>query len=272
VSKESWKNQAFEDQMSAARDFPHETAIKTRYAICCGHRTGSNLLSEALYKTGVAGDPMEYFNLRFLSAFTQARGKEQLDMAVSLREMRKRRTSTNGVFGINVKIDQLNSLYKNNWPACAPLVKDNDLVVYLYRRDKIRQAISVYIGQSRDTFNAPADVSDEQVRELIADIPYDPALISQCLSTCIQIEQAWFKFFEQFDIPFIPLAYEDFAENYESTLEYLLSKLGVPAKDFEIPPAPLKKLSNEINEDFRSRFLAYMEGSADPLASLPGRI
>lgn len=260
----NWKDQAFAQQMSAARDFPHHAPLRFKYAICCGHRTGSNLLGEALYESGVAGDPMEYFNLRFLQALIASRKVAQLNVEAYLQEMRARRTSPNGVFGVNVKIDQLNGIFKNNADAYAGLIRDNDFVLYLYRRDKLKQAISVYIARSRDLFNVPSDISDEEVRKLVETIDYDHAGIADCLHGCIQIEQAWLEFFRKYKVDFEPLAYEDFVADYEGTLRGLLTRFGVDREQQRIPPQPLKKVSNRINAEFRSKFSDYLNGLAEP--------
>ena len=259
MKKGIWKEEAFRDQLSVERDFP-ETPIGFKFALCCGHRTGSNLLGEALYKSGCAGDPMEFFNQRFLEAFREQRGLLQIDYPDYIREMQRRRTSPNGVFGINVKFDQLRVCFANQWKLAIRIIKDNDYVLFLYRRDKVRQAVSAFIGQSKDTFNVPAGVSDEVVKDLVADVEFNPSRIALILHNQLKIEAQWRMFFENQQIQYEELAYEDFTANYEQTIDHILARCGVPVEDRVIPEQPMKKISNEKNEEFRERFLKFIAG------------
>lgn len=259
--KGEWKEQAFRDQLSAGRDFAGNTPVTFRYAICCGHRTGSNLLGESLYKTGQAGDPIEYFNFRFLTTYREARGFTDIDYRRYLDEMRQRRTSPNGVFGMNIKFDQLEYCFKNNWFDAISLIKDNDYVLFLYRRDRLRQAISLYIGQSRDVFNVPAGVTDEAIADLVQSVPFDPGVIAHRLSRILAMERAWLQFFDANDVPYEKLAYEDFVGNYDHHIDYLLEKFGVPERDRFVPEKPMKKIANEKNEELRRKFIEFVSGN-----------
>ena len=80
MRKGHWDEAAFRNQLSEARDFGGPTQVETSVALCCGHRTGCNLLGEALYETGCAGDPMEYFDLRFMRAYAGQRDVQELDV------------------------------------------------------------------------------------------------------------------------------------------------------------------------------------------------
>lgn len=260
--KGQWKEEAFRDQMSQDRDFPVETQVNFKYAICCGHRTGSNLLGEALYGSGLAGDPMEYFNQRFLKFYASKQGGK-LNYKTYLEEMRRRRTSPNGVFGINVKFDQLRSCFGENWNFARQLIINNDYIVYLYRRDKLRQAISTYIGQQRDVFNIPSDVSDEEVAKLVNSVTFDPRAIAGTLQGLLRIDQSWLNMFKNNELEYETLAYEDFTSDYEGSVARVLEKCGVPAGKHVIPEQPLKKIANSKNEEFRERFLDLVQGKVD---------
>ena len=97
---------------------------------------------------------------------------------------------------------------------------------------------------------------------MVETIPFSPWDISNFLVKAIQYEQGWLHFFTQHGIEYEALAYEDFVADYEATLARLLTKFGVAEKDQVIPAPPLKKVSNQVNENFRSQFLNYVTGSA----------
>jgi LPS sulfotransferase NodH len=261
-----WKDKAFQKQLSPERDFAHGTDIKFKYAICCGHRTGSNLLGEALYKTGHAGDPMEYFNMRFLKEFLLERGTEEMEFHKYVEEIKKRRTSPNGVFGINVKFDQLQFWLKDNWQQAIDLIKDNDYVLFLYRKDRLKQAISNYIARNVDLFNVPSDIDDDTVMDLVKSVPFSTSGITSCLNIATGIEEKWLIFFKNNNIKYDVLAYEDFIDDYEGHIENLLKKFNIPKEDRFIPEKPLKKVSNKINEEFRIKYLDFISGKYDPIS------
>ena len=261
MDKKSWKEEAFRDQLSVERDFPGKTPISFRYAICCGHRTGSNLLGEALYKTGQAGDPMEYFNTRFLKAYAEDQLIENINYANYLDEMKGRRTSPNGVFGINIKIDQLRLSFGNDWKEAIRLIKDNDYVLFLYRKDRLRQAISLYIGQYLDLFNVPATVSDEVINDRVDSVPFNPKRIANCLSEGLSMEVAWLKFFKKNEIKYELLAYEELVSNYEEVIGSFLSIFHVPDENRRIPEKPMKKVANKKNEELRRMFIDFLGGN-----------
>src|ERR1039457_5546683 len=50
------------NQPPSAAPSPPGAMPSRGYLICCIERTGSNLLTEALSHTGIAGHPAEYFN------------------------------------------------------------------------------------------------------------------------------------------------------------------------------------------------------------------
>ena len=157
VQRGHWMDEMLTKQLSTERDFDQQTPMRFQYAILCGHRTGSNLLSEALYETGMAGDPMEFFNLRMLRRLYRERNVETIPFPEYLAEMKARRTSPNGVFGFNLKYDQALVYFEGNSMEFYKLLFSCNYIVFLYRRSKIAQAVSMYIGQQRDMFRIPAD-------------------------------------------------------------------------------------------------------------------
>jgi len=77
------------------------------------------------------------------------------------------------------------------------------------------------------------------------------------------LEQCWLQFFKDNNITYEPLAYEDFVNDYDYNIDYLLTKFGVPAEKRSIPEKPLKKISNQKNEEFRNTFIDLICGNED---------
>ncbi|MDH3690817.1 MAG: Stf0 sulfotransferase family protein [Gammaproteobacteria bacterium] len=271
--KAPWMEQTLAKQLSRERDFKVQApTVAFQYAILCGHRMGSNLLSEALYGTGMAGDPMEFFNLRLLKRLYEQRDVKSIPFPLYIQEMKARRTSPNGVFGFNIKVDQFVNYFEHNHMAGLKFIKDCDYVIFLYRKDKIKQAISVYIGQQRDTFRIPADADYSKIEEIVSTVPFNPTVISNILHNLIKQEQAWVRLLHTNNIPHEKLIYEDFIKDYEDTIDRILHRIGVPPADRKIPPMPTMKVSTFRNEEFKEQFMALLTGEKSMADLLPADI
>lgn len=255
-----WMKKTLTTQLSEDRDFPNAPPVNFQYGILCTHRIGSNLLSESLYATGMAGDPMEFFNIRMLKQLYKQRGVEAIPPTDYIAEMKKRRTSPNGVFGFNIKFDQYNIYFKDHPQIGQDLIKASNMVIFLYRKDKIRQAVSIYIGRQRDTFRIPAGADYQKIEDLVASVPMNPAAIAQRLFRAIAQEQQWLLFLHHHKIPYIALAYEDLVDNYEGTIDHLLEHIGVPQTERKIPTPPTMKISTSRNDELRQEFLDFIGG------------
>jgi len=264
-----WMEQTLIKQLSRERDFKEQTPVKFQYAILCGHRMGSNLLSEALFETGVAGDPMEFFNLRLLNRLYEQRNVKNISFPEYIKEMKARRTSPNGVFGFNLKMDQFIIYFRHNQPAGIKFIQDSDYVILLYRKDKIAQAISSYIGRNRDTFRIPAGADYSKIEEIVSSVRFNPAIISELLHRLIKQEQMWVAFLHKHNIPHDKLAYEDLVKDYENTIDRVLEKIGVPPANRKIPPMPTIKVSTPKNEELKKQFMALLSGEKSMPDLLP---
>lgn len=268
-AQDSWMEEVLTRQLSTERDFQHAVPVKFQYAILCGHRMGSNMLSEALYETGLAGDPMEFFNLRLLKRLFEQRGTTHIAFADYIAEMKSRRTSPNGVFGFNIKADQFINCFKDNQATGIHLIKDCQYVLLLTRKDKIRQAVSQYIGQQRDTFRIPADADYEEVKEKVATVPFNPAAIAHFLHDLIKQEQMWVRFLHMHEIAHDHMTYEELAGNYEKSIKHVLKKIGVPTNKRKAPPIGTMKISTPRNDEMVEQFRALLAGDSSMSDLLP---
>ncbi len=253
-------------QLSTDRDFATPGEPTRTYVICCNHRTGSNLLSEALYRTGVAGDPIEYFNLGFIREFCRTRGHNQLPLFRYLEEMRQRRTSPNGVFGMNIKFDQVRLAFQNDPDVAERLLYRNDAHIFLYRRNKLKQAISAYKGQVRGVFNVVDGQSGEPSNQ-DAEVPFDPARIIRNLNSQSWIDEEWLAFFKKHGISYYSVAYEDLVDHYEFYIRDILRYIGVDARDVAIPTKPTVKIGNAEDDALARAFLGHLDPDGGYLAS-----
>lgn len=263
TGKSPWMEDTLMKQASFERDFKETPKTQMIYGILCGHRMGSNLLSEALYESGVAGDPMEFFNIRWLKKYHEITNHKNIGFDNFVSDIKSRRTSSNGVFGFNIKNDQF-SAYINNNPQSASNIKkfvaSADKHIFLYRKDKLGQAISAYIGHMADTFRIPATANKADIDAIVQDIPFNPAKISERLTNAIRQEQAWLNFIKNNKLKFLEFSYEELDEQYEIVLEKVFQYLEIPESHRTIPQRPTLKIRSKKNEEFREKFLNFVDG------------
>jgi len=111
-----------------------------KIAILSTPRSGSTLFCDSLASTGLFGQPEEWLNPRRIEAYRRIRGVESAHLAEYLGFVSSRTTSDNGVFSIKIQIDQ----YKT-WKEKANFDAFDlqfDVILYVYRRDKVAQAHS----------------------------------------------------------------------------------------------------------------------------------
>ena len=263
ASAASVKRRNIRQQLDPSRDFGEPGTPTRRYVICCTHRSGSNLLSEALYRTGLAGDPMEYLNRGFLQEYAKDRGSWNFTFADLMSDMQGRRTSPNGVFGLNVKFDQMQIMFRRVPNPLVQMLKRADYVLFLYREDRVQQAISAWKGQMRDTFNVYAEEQSDQDAEEMQptqtdEVPFDPLAISQRLTNTLRMERQWQQLFRNQAIPVEHLTYEQLTADYRGSVRHILDQLGVEADEGDIPDQPTIKMRDETDARLRQQFLEHL--------------
>src|SRR5579863_4501463 len=129
-------------EISSERDFPVRAEISKRYCILSSPRAGGTLLGRMLFETGLAGDPLEYFNLRLLQLARERFGNQVLSSLDFLHLMEARRTSRNGVFGVKLQFDQMLRDYRSEVPneAMLKFLRGNQCLFWIRRRNRLRQA------------------------------------------------------------------------------------------------------------------------------------
>ena len=135
----------------------------TTYIICTNPRSGSWLLSEGLAATSIAGNPREWFNVQQEQATrAQWRIDNQTDLTFEgyLQAARLSSMTSNGISGIKLHYYQFADLPRRMPPRSRRgNLSPRELIsamfpdakyVWLTRRDKVRQAISLYLAYQTD--------------------------------------------------------------------------------------------------------------------------
>ena len=207
-----------QDLMSQLRDrqgIP-ATRVSKKLLVLSTPRSGSSLFCDVLSRTGLAGDCKEWFNLRYIQAYASVMNESQVDFNGYLRFVMEKTQTENGVFSVNVHVEDYVYMVKQQFD---PLAIGFDVLVQVSRLNKLKQAVSLARAWRTDQWTADSrsGIAAEKV-----DLP--PALVASALHHITSSEQTYADNLKQFvQAEFL---YEDFLnldrpEAFVKTLELL---------------------------------------------------
>ncbi|HEX6858912.1 MAG TPA: Stf0 family sulfotransferase [Caulobacteraceae bacterium] len=258
------------DLATAARDYPAWAGPPARTVLICTHpRSGSTLLGEALYFAGDLGCPLEYYHVGFRPRLEQEWGvRDTTDYTLA---MWRRRTAPSGVLSIKLMWRDVQELALEHDPVTfreiesAPpeAVSDNTYAllakllreflpsptcVHLYRRDRVRQAVSATIATQTGQWRAipGAEMSRKQEPH------YDRKTLTRLIGYSDFCHGHWRKLIAAMNAPSLSLTYEDINRDYTGSVAGLLTALGSTGSP---PPVRMRRQADELSEAFVLRYL-----------------
>jgi trehalose 2-sulfotransferase len=251
------------------------------YLLCTVPRSGSWLLADLLEQTDVAGRPEEYFRPDHRNFWCDEWGiprKSPFDTFVSAALANA--VSDNGVFGVKMHWYQLQWFtgQLRALPEAGQSVTDEALVmhwltrprfVYLYREDKIRQAVSYYRASYTDVWFELADedpgATEERYRRPVP-MPEKPdwGYVRHLENGLIHQERLWSEFFARAGAVPLEIRYEDMVLAHEETLKQVLDFIGVDLpRARPLPASRLRKQADDVTERLVQEYLAHRD-SVEP--------
>jgi LPS sulfotransferase NodH len=204
-------------------------------------RSGSWLLADHLSQTGAVGTMREYFHINYVATLSDEYGLATNDISREyIAEIRQRSSSDQGVFSAKIHWLQINQLV-NALRRIHPMLANSpapELIeaslprtryLYLMRRDKARQAISMFRAMRSEQWweltgppaSGPARPSQPE--------PVPDHLAIRWFEEDLRIEDAeWRRYFEVFGITPFTVVYEELAANPETVLRAVFQWLGRP--------------------------------------------
>jgi len=233
-------------ELSSCRDFTATTPINMKYLILASPRSGSTLVSRVLFETKMAGDPLEYFNRYLLELECRINGQKELSFDRFLDEMKLRRTSPNGVFGMQLHYSQLLIKFSsdriNN--SMISFVRDFDKHIWLRRKNKLQQAISFVIAKKSGAWSSEDKKKIEKLE--VEDISMGDIL--SALRFVYLNDYGWECLIRAAKLDVHEVWYEDLVTNYECVCSGILRFLQIN-RDIEFVPAPpISRQGTELNE------------------------
>ena len=259
------------------------------YVVCSTQRSGSTFLCRLLASTGVAGNPQEYFEARaetgspphpgyFLAGLprtgagirddirpTDAPEYSDLQAVDGWEEHLERTfrlgTTENGVFGAKLMWNQLPDLeqHATALPEFAGLdgsellerLLGHPSYVWMRRRDKVRQAISMWRALQTRTWRAQHPAEEEEQPTL----SYSFRGIEHLRRRLSADDEAWGRFFLHSLIEPLELVYEDdVSPDPAGAVARVLAQIGVDLPAGWKPEAGMAQQSDELNDEWYSAY------------------
>ena len=245
------------DFLAPEHDLP-TIPIRMRYLIVSQARTGGTFLCEALRRSGHAGLPFEYLNPAAIKIIVKRLGAGRtIGLPRLIGAIEKTRTGTNGVFGMQLHIEQL-SVPLKSLDGVKRWVRRNDRVVMLYRRDKLAQAVSLERSFQSSAWHRTADDSGDRNP---AEWTIDPWNIARHVANLGQQEQIIRTALEGFPGKIIELTYEELDTGFDAAWQRVSKFLDIPAMPANSVYPQLVRMRDAATEQMMARFLAALRDS-----------
>lgn len=213
-------------------------------------RCGSTLFCDVLSRTGLIGLCEEWFNYEYFAAYQKVMGLECFTFRNYFRFVISKTIGDSGVFAIKMHIPQIAAMKRDFDFVYSDMNFDHS--VYLYRKDKIAQAVSLVKAIAKNQFRFDETPTEDQKFDMYDIAKYMTNVISQDKS--FNMEMA-----ENTDSKY---AYEDFCQLEENRHIYdeVLKALGKePPK--ESYTTRLKKQGDSHSKMWAVSFHEFINGS-----------
>lgn len=233
------------------------------------------MLCDALDSTGCAGQAEEFFPERFPDGSTHIidaaaiaepsrwvqdwKGRPFEECLANVLEFG---TTPNGVFA--AKLKWRNMPYFQEVLAQIPgnehlslgeqmaRTFPNPRYIWVTRRDKVRQAISIVRARQSGRWYAPKGMTSQQLAP-----HFNFQLIDAAVHGITREEAKWEGYFAAAGIVPFTVIYEDLVRDFEPTVRRLLDYLAVELPpDFSFPPPRLQKQADALSEEWVERYYA----------------
>ncbi len=226
-------------------DFGHAVPLRKSYVIASSFRSGSTLLCVKLWETGLLGAPWEYLNFYNEMPLMMARLKPASPEDY-IAKLLACRTSRNGVFGVKAHFHDFATAlrrYKNLRASLAQIT-----YIYIDRRDKLAQAVSMAKAQQSDSWTSLAAPKREALR-------YSKQEIARCFEEANRQKSSWRRWFRDHGIKPTLIDYEDLVADPTKVVDAVIDLLDVRGDRPEHVLVPqIEKQSDAMNAEWIDRF------------------
>jgi LPS sulfotransferase NodH len=185
------------------------------------------MLCSALWASNLAGRPVEFLHR---AALTEANIPEaDLDRIQKyLAEMEVTHTGPNGVFGMKLHFNQFESLFTNGAnarKAGMEFLQGFDKFIFVYRQDKILQAISELLAEENGLWGTDDKRSASRFGRTL--LESDLVRITQIMSRQVREEYGWRALLAAQKGSFHTVQYEDLESAPQREFERMVAYLDI---------------------------------------------
>ncbi len=232
---------------------------RINYVICMLPRSGSSMFCSILEKTGLLGYPDEYLNPRgviqmYAGKYSPGTFREYFDL------LRRERSTSNGVFGMKVTIDDFKPLIDSSMikELMSPVQ-----FIFLERQDLVLQAVSSVNAKQTGIWHR--DASGAPYRSIATgEARFDEQAIIAEINQLTQMRTNWERFFAIHSISPTRLVYEKILDNINEAVTQVAHAVGVTlTTPIDISMSATSKLadhrSHEWADAIRCKYRAKIE-------------
>lgn len=241
-------------------------AERKPYLICITPRSGSTYLGDLLRRTRSAGRPGEYLNLVGLGPALQKRralGEVVETLLQYLAGVIERQAPTGGAVGIMTSFFQFQPLIETGLDR---LLFSRFRRIRLYRKDLVRQAISLYLATETGLFHSHLPVNEDRCADP-RNVCYDEEKIRGWIEHIWVQECGWENYLRPQRQPSPRIYYEALESAPIRVVRRILQSLELEMGHVPVPHrSKVKKIGDARNGEWACRFVS----NADSLAFLRG--
>jgi LPS sulfotransferase NodH len=247
--------------------------VTVSYLVCATPRSGSTLLCDTLRKTGVAGNPFEFFEalpetgvprrpLDYLAGLDDSEALALVegaptpeappysdlrgcaDYAEHLEKVRAAGTTSNGVFGAKVMwahlVDLGRQLGSGDLAALVDELFDRPRFVWVRREDTVRQAVSLWRAMQTQSWRAENEPAAGEPQ-------YSYAALRHLVELLVAHDRAWDRFLGGKE-HVLTLTYEEIASDIGDAVGRTLAHIGI-APDAAVGALPTMRRQADQRSD-----------------------
>lgn len=245
------------ETMSSALDRP-ATPIRMRYLLLSQARTGGTFLCEALSRSGMAGVPSEYLNPAAITAMAKRLGASGgIALPRLMEELERRRTTSNGVFGLHLHLEQLRKPLETEERILRWLQRF-DRIILLVRRNKLAQAVSLERAlQTSDWFRSASDKEDRNV----ASLEIRPSSLAAHIMRLFEQESVMRRYTAALGRPVLDIDYETLDSDFAGLWPMVTGFLGLEPIPVAAVMPDLQRMRDSSSDAMAERFIAILRDS-----------
>jgi LPS sulfotransferase NodH len=274
------------------------------YLVCATPRSGSTLLCHELDRTGLAGHPQEYFEALRRSGlprrpheYFDPERHPNIVERLAFREMLEdaprpnplwhpdtydqylewalaEGTTANGVFGAKLMwgylgdfaelLRGIDGMGERPLPELLARAFPGLRYVQITRRDKVRQAVSLWKAVQTQAWQREAGTSDGREGRMPEPV-FSFRAINYLMRQLSAHDASWDAYFLGLGYEPLKVTYEELAESTDGVVRSVLEFLGIAApEDLQIGAPRLSVQADEVSEAWVERVLEHLEALEAP--------